>query len=301
MKAASFDYLRADSVEHALEVLDRHGYDAKLIAGGQSLVPMMAMRLARPAVLVDINRLAALKFSEIRVDSAVTGACLRQRDAERDAVLCEAVPLIREALKWVGHVQTRNRGTLGGSLAHADPSAELPLAAAVLDARIHLRNRRGERVIGAADFFLGPMSTVADETECLTQIEWPVWSGPGVACGFEEVAIRSGDFAMASAACQLQVDSSGACRRAAFGLGGVDGSPRVFPDLAARLVGRRIDTALAEDVAREAAGQVQPGSDMHADAEYRRHLAWVLLGRILVKTAASASGGAADSAASVSH
>ena len=286
MKAAPFDYVRAESIEHALSVLAQHGADAKLIAGGQSLVPMMAMRLARPAVLVDINRLDELKQVDIGRDTVTMGAATRQRDVERDSALHAALPLVRDALHWVGHVQTRNRGTVGGSLVHADPSAELPLAATILGARLRLQSQDGEaRELEAQDFFLGPMFTAVSETECLVGIDWPLWQGTGIATAFEETAMRQGDFAMASAACQLQLDAAGTCRRAAIGLGGVDGIPRAFPELAEQLIGRRIDIRLAADVAHEAARQTEPGSDLHADADYRRHLASVLLSRVLQRAA----------------
>lgn len=285
MKAAPFTYLRAESLDHALEQLARHGGDCKPIAGGQSLVPMMAMRLARPSVLLDINRLDGLKGLDLDASRAAMGATYRQRDVEANASLLAAVPLLGEALRWVGHVQTRNRGTVGGSLVHADPSAELPLAAAVLDAILVLRSRDGgERRVAARDFFIAPMFTATAEAECLVAVEWPVW--PEAACAFEEVAIRHGDFAMASAACQLQLDAAGICRRAALGLGGVAGTPLAFPDLAEELLGRRVTPALARDIAAAAAARTEPGSDTHADAAYRRHLAAVLLRRALLRAAA---------------
>jgi aerobic carbon-monoxide dehydrogenase medium subunit len=286
MKAAPFEYVRADSVDHALALLDQHGGEAKLIAGGQSLVPMMAMRLARPSVLVDINRLAALKQVEPNAGAVRMGAATRQRDVEHDLALHEALPLVRDALHWVGHIQTRNRGTVGGSLVHADPSAELPLAAAVLGATMSLRSAAGgEREVPASDFFLGPMFTAVADTECLVAIDWPVWSGARVVCAFDETAQRHGDFAMASAACQLQLDEDGVCRRAAFGLGGVDGTPLAFPALANELVGLRIDEQLCADVAQAAAKLTAPGADLHADATYRRHLAALMLKRALMRAA----------------
>jgi CO/xanthine dehydrogenase FAD-binding subunit len=284
MKAAPFDYFRATDLDHALDLLDQHGFDCKLIAGGQSLVPMMAMRLARPAILIDINRLDVLKSLRVAPESVQMGAATRQRDVEDNALLHESLPLVREALKWVGHTQTRNRGTVGGSLVHADPSAELPLAAAVLCATARVRSKsQGERRVAAADLFVGPMASAVNENECLTDIEWPVWSGPGVVAVFDEIAMRHGDFAMASAACQLQIDEAGICRRAAFGLGGVDGTPRAFPKLAAQLIGKRVDAELARELAHAATRLVEPGSDMHADAEYRRHLGAVLLSRVLLR------------------
>lgn len=290
MKAAPFDYVRADSVEQALDVLAQQGDEAKLIAGGQSLVPMMAMRLARPSVLVDINRLAELKTLTTGPQAVTLGACVRQRDVEDNAELCALLPLVRQALRWVGHQQTRNRGTVGGSLAQADPAAELPLAALVLGATLHLQSQAGgARTVEARDYFLGPMMTAVGETECLRAIDWPLWPGARQASAFEETAIRQGDFAMASAACQLQLDDAGLVRRASFGLGGVSGTPLAFPALAQQLLGQRITTSLAQEVAQAAARETDPGSDMHAGVEYRRHLAAVLLARVLQQAAAQAA------------
>jgi CO/xanthine dehydrogenase FAD-binding subunit len=284
MKAAPFDYVRPVSLEHALELLDQHGPDAKLIAGGQSLVPMMAMRLARPAILVDINRLDTLRGIAAGSSTIMTGATTRQRALQESTTLCQAVPLIRAALHWVGHLQTRNRGTVGGSLVHADPAAELPLAASVLGARIHLRSKAaGIRQVPACAFFSGPMFTTTGESECVTEIEWPIWHGEGVACAFEETAIRHGDFAIAAAACQLQLDADGICRRAGLGLGGMAGTPLAFPDLAEALIGHRIAPALAREIAEAAVARSDPSSDLQADPDYRRHIAAVLLTRVILR------------------
>ena len=285
MKAAPFDYVRAESLEHALDCLNQYGMDAKAIAGGQSLVPMMSMRLARPTVLLDIYRLPELRQVSLEAGRVLMGATTRQRTVEHGTDLHVALPLVRDALRWVGHVQTRNRGTVGGSLVHADPSAELPLAATVLDATLRLQSQAdGERLISAQEFFLGPMFTATGETECLVEIEWPVWQG-NVFTAFDETAMRHGDFAMASAACQLELDSDGICRRAAFGVGGVDGTPRAFPELAQQLAGYRIDPGMAKEMAQAALKQTEPGSDLHANADYRRHLGVVMLTRVLLKAA----------------
>lgn len=282
MKAAPFEYLRAQSLEHALECLNQHGLDAKAIAGGQSLVPMMAMRLARPTVLLDINHLPELRQVSIETDHVRMGAITRQRNVEHSPDLHQALPLVRDALRWVGHIQTRNRGTIGGSLVHADPSAELPLAATVLNATLELKSQTGDaRRVSAQDFFLGPMFTATEETECLVEIEWPVWQGE-VATAFEEIAMRHGDFAMASAACQMTVSADGVCQRAAFGVGGVDGTPRAFPELADQLIGHRIEPGIAREIAEEALQQTEPGTDLHANADYRRHLGVVMLTRALL-------------------
>jgi CO/xanthine dehydrogenase FAD-binding subunit len=281
LKSAPFEYARAASLDEACSLLARHGDDAKLIAGGQSLVPMMAMRLLRPAWLVDINEIAALKFVRTERDAIVTGACTRQCVIERDETLAARAPLLRQALAWVGHVQTRNRGTVGGSLAHADPSAELPLVARVLGATMVLRSSKGTRTLHAEQFFTGPMSTAARADECLEEIRWPVWNGKRNGSAFTEIAIRHGDFAMVAAAAQVAFDADGLCTRATFGLGGAGGTPLAFPDIATRLVGSRLEDEAIERAAADAAKKTDPGSDLHATKEYRRHLARVLAGRAL--------------------
>ena len=281
MKAAPFEYVRAASVGEACELLARHGDDAKVLAGGQSLVPMMAMRLVRPAWLIDINEISALKFIKIEKDIARTGACTRQCVVGRDQALAARVPLLSQALAWVGHVQTRNRGTIGGSLAHADPSAELPLVAQVLGARMLLRSGSGARTLEAVKFFAGPMATSARADECLEEIQWPIWPEKRTGSAFTEISVRHGDFAMVAAAAQIALDADGRCIRAAFGLGGAGGTPLAFPKIAARLVGARLDEATVQDVASAAAAESEPGNDLHASAEYRRHLAGVLAARAL--------------------
>lgn len=289
MKAAPFDYVRVDHLDEALALLDRYGGDAKLIAGGQSLVPMMAMRLARPAWLVDIHRLTALQSITRTPEGVSTGAGVRQAQMESHAVIAEDLPLVRQALRWVGHPQTRHRGTVGGSLAYADPSAELPLAAMVLGARIHLQSAREKREVSAVDFFLGPMFTEVSDTECITRIDWPVWSGARVGCAFDETAIRQGDFAMASAACQIQLDDQGRIARLSLGAGGVAGTPLVFAPLTDALTGQTLTPEVAKDLAQAAARWCDPGSDMHAGAAYRTHLAAVLLERVLIQASQQAA------------
>ena len=281
MKAAPFEYTRAASVVEACALLARHGDGAKLLAGGQSLVPMMAMRLARPAWLIDINEIAALKFVAVEKDLARTGACTRQCAVALDDALAARVSLLRQALAWVGHVQTRNRGTVGGSLAHADPCAELPLVARVLEARMLLRSAKGTRTLEAEKFFAGPMATSARADECLEEIHWPVWSWRHTGSAFTEISVRHGDFAMVSAAAQIATDGDGRCVRAAFGLGGVGGTPLAFPKIAARLVGTKLEDGAVQNAAEAAAAASEPGSDLHATADYRRHLARVLVARAL--------------------
>ena len=288
MKAAPFDYVRAASVSEACELLRQDGDDIKLIAGGQSLAPMMAMRLTRPSRLVDINEIAALKFIALERNAARIGACTRQCDLARHNVLAERVPLLRKALAWVGHTQTRNRGTVGGSLAHADPAAELPLVAQVLGAEMHVRSCDGRRALTACGFFMGPLTTALDAKECLEEIHWPVWNERRVGSSFMEVSRRHGDFAMIEACAQVAVDDNGHCTRVVFGLGGGGTTPLAFPALSARLIGTRLDDDLVQSVAQEAAVQLDAGSDLHASAEYRKHLATVLAARVIRAAAAEA-------------
>jgi len=281
LKAAPFEYARAASLAEACALLVAHGDGAKLLAGGQSLVPMMAMRLVRPAWLVDINEIAELKFIAVEKDTARTGACARQCVVERDQAFAAKVPLVAQALSWVGHVQTRNRGTIGGSLAHADPCAELPLVAQVLGAKMVLRSGKGARTLDAAKFFAGPMMTAMRPDECLEEIHWPVWSWKHTGSAFTEIAIRHGDFAIVAAAAQVALDSAGRCTRAAFGLGGVSGIPLAFPRIAERLTGTKLEDQGIEEAAADAAKETEPGSDLHATKEYRRHLGRVLAARAL--------------------
>ena len=281
MKAAPFEYIRPASIDEACAVLEEHGGDAKLIAGGQSLVPMMAMRLARPAWLVDINRLDELKRIALVGGSMVVGAGVRQCVIDRDAGAKEHLPLLGKALKWVGHVQTRNRGTVGGSIVHADPSAEIPLVACVLDATLVLTDTSGTANLQAREFFFAPMVSAIAPEQCLTEIRFPVWSEARVGCAFEEVSIRHGDFALVSACAQVALDADGKCVRAALGIGGASPFPHALPEIGELLAGKRLDDASIAEAADAAAGLIDPDGDLHATADYRRHLARVLAARVL--------------------
>ncbi len=290
MKAASFEYVRAASIDEACAHLARHGADARLIAGGQSLVPMMAMRLVRPAVLVDIHRVAELREWRIDAKALVMRACVRQNVIEREEAIVGAVPLLRKAIRWIGHTQTRNRGTVGGSLAHADPSAELPLVAVTLDATLSARSSGGERAIPASSFFTGPMSTALRPDECLVEMSLPIWSDKRIGTSFEEVAIRHGDFAIVAVAAQVALNGGGKCVRAALGVGGAAPSPAAFADLAGRLIGTGLEASVINDVATLAASGLDPMADLHASADYRRHLAHTLIARTLAAARDEAMG-----------
>jgi CO/xanthine dehydrogenase FAD-binding subunit len=283
LKSPPFEYARAASIEEACGLLHQHGDAAKLIAGGQSLVPMMAFRLLRPSWLIDINEIAALKFVAFETEAVRMGTCTRQCVVARDDALAARVPLLRQALAFVGHTQTRNRGTVGGSLAHADPSAELPLVAQILQARLVLRAKSGTRTLPAAEFFAGPMMTNLRADECLEEIHWPVWRERKTTSAFTEISRRHGDFAMVAAAAQIAVDDDRRCTRVTFGVGGAAPMPVAFPALAQSLVGHRLDKDKARAVAQEAAAGLAPESDIHASVTYRRHLAGVLVSRVLLE------------------
>ena len=281
MKAAPFEYARPASLAEACALLAEHGADAKLIAGGQSLVPMMAMRLARPAWLVDIHRLDELKRIEKRDESLVVGAAVRQCVIERDPVARASLPLLGKALKWVGHAQTRNRGTVGGSIVHADPSAEIPLVACVLDATLVLREADISIDTPAREFFFAPMVTAIAPEQCLAEIRFPVWAEARIGCAFEEISIRHGDFALVCACAQVALDADGKCLRAALGIGGASPFPHALPEIGEMLAGSVLDDKAIAQAAAAVGDLIDPDGDLHATADYRRHLARVLAGRVL--------------------
>jgi CO/xanthine dehydrogenase FAD-binding subunit len=291
MKSAPFDYVRADSLEQACALLAQHGDDAKVIAGGQSLVPMLAMRLLAPAWLIDVAHLSGLKQIAFEPGQLVVGAGVRQSVALASAALAAKAPLVGKALKWVGHAATRNRGTVGGSLVHADPAAELPLAATLLDATLNVHSVRGSRSIAAHAFFTGPMMTAIAPDECLVDVRFPIWQGGRTGSAFDEISSRHGDFAIVSAAAQVALDALGRCTRAALAIGGAGPAPRAFPELAARLVGSRMEDELLRELGCEAAALLEPTNDLQASVAYRRHLAAVLAGRVLRSARNEASTG----------
>ncbi|MBC7779908.1 MAG: FAD binding domain-containing protein [Proteobacteria bacterium] len=292
MKSATFQYAKADSIPHACALLCEYGVDAKLLAGGQSLVPMMAMRLARPAWLINVNEIDELKTSARRSGADgevwVTGAGVRQIDLERDEAVAAAVPLLRQGLSWVGHVQTKNRGTVGGSLVHADPSAELPLVAHTLGARCVLRRADVERSVEANAFFIAPMITATEPDECLTEVHWPIWRRERVGSAFDEVSIRHGDFAIVAACAQVELDHAGRCVRAALGIGGAASTPVALDAIARSLHGTALDPTTVDAALRSIGDHLDPASDVHATAEYRIHLARVLAARVIRQARADA-------------
>lgn len=285
MKPAPFDYVRATSLDQALNAL-AESEDAIILAGGQTLVPMMAMRLARPATLIDLNEIEELAGIEIRDGYICIGAMTRQAKALANAEIQTRVPLLAKALSFVGHTQTRNRGTIGGSIAHGDPSAEIPLCAIALDAEIVLASLSGTRTVQAREFYTGPLSSVRRADECLTEVRFPIWNGDKVRIGFQEISPRHGDFAIVAVAAQIQFDADRICRRAAVAVGGATSNPVRAAELESALVGKRIDMRLATEVSRTVDTILSPTDDLHASAAYRRRVARVLTERAISEAAA---------------
>ena len=289
MKPPSFDYLAPASVEEALALLGDLGEGAKALAGGQSLVPMLNFRLVRPRHLVDLNDLTEL--AGIREDDGrlVIGAMTRQRAVERSALVRARCPLLAEAMPQIGHVQIRNQGTIGGSLAHADPAAELPAVVAALDGELVLRSARGQRVLKAEEFFVTYFTTAAAPAELLVEVRLPAMP-PRTGSAFVEVSRRHGDFALVGVAATVTVDEAGVCTGSALALTGVGRTPVVAREAARALVGVKPTAAAIDDVGRRVADAVRPDGDLHASSEYRRHLAGVLTRRALARAAERVTG-----------
>jgi CO/xanthine dehydrogenase FAD-binding subunit len=293
MKPAPFEYVRPDSLAEVCALL-AGDEDARVIAGGQTLVPMLAMRLARPAKLIDILRLPELAGIREEDSAVIVGATTRQARAERDPVISKSVPMLARVLPWVGHPPTRNRGTVGGSIANADPSAEIPLVAVTLGADILLATPDGPSSMPADDFFIGPMLTTIGQGECISAIRFPVWQHRRIGTGFFEISARKSDFAFVAAAAQVALDDDGNCLEAALGVGGVGDRPLRLD--VSSLVGTKLDAASVAEAVNAASAEMDAMSDLHASAAYRRRVAGTLCIRAVEAAradAASKSAGAA--------
>ncbi|MHA1109132.1 MAG: FAD binding domain-containing protein [Alphaproteobacteria bacterium] len=281
MKAAGFDYFRAETIDDVCRALADADGEARIIAGGQTLVPLMAMRMARPGLLIDINKIAELAGIRDDGGTVAIGACTRQADALASQVVGEKLKLLAKALRNVGHQQTRNRGTIGGSIANADPSAEIPLVAVTLDAELVARNTGGERRIAAGDFFEAAMMTALAPDDCLVEVRFPVWGGGRTGAGFAEVNVRNSDFALAAAAAQVELDGDGACASIHIGIGGAAPAALRARDAEAALTGVRLDDDAIAKAAASIADVLDPDSDIHAGADYRRRVACVMARRAI--------------------
>ena len=279
MKPAEFAYCAPRTLEEAVSLVGEHGYDAKLLAGGQSLVPLMNLRLARPAVLVDINRLGELAYIETTDDEVLVGALTRHHTVATSPVIGRASPLLGHAAGHIGYRAIRHRGTMGGSLAHADPASELPCVAVTQGAAIHVTGSGGTRIIGADEFFLAQMTTALEPDEIVTLVALPRIR-PDEGWGFREFVRKVGDFAVVMAAAVVRV-ADGRVSLARLGLGGVEGKPRRVVEAEQVLVGSSGRPETIEEAARIAADSVDPMSDIHGSADYRRRLVRAMTRRAL--------------------
>jgi CO/xanthine dehydrogenase FAD-binding subunit len=289
MKPAPFEYYAPTSLDAALQLLAKHGDDGKLLAGGQSLVPAMNFRLAQPAALIDLNPVGELSYLRAGPGGGLSiGAMTRQRALERSALTAEHAPLLHAAMPYIAHVQIRNRGTLGGSLAHADPAAELPAVMVALGATLHLASARGRRTVPAADFYQGLFTTALAADEMLVQIDTPP-PPPRSGWAVQEFARRHGDYAIVGLAASVQLDGQGRCRIARLIYFSVGEGPTPATRAAAGLLGQTADAATIRAAASTAAQEdIEPLGDIHASAAYRRHLVEVLGRRALEQAFARA-------------
>jgi len=293
VKPPPFEYHAPASLAEALDLLAQLGDEAKVLAGGQSLLPLLNLRLARPAHLIDINGLdSELGQLETWDGGLRIGALVRQRAAERAGLVRERTPLLAEALPQIGHPQIRNRGTIGGSLAHADPASELPAVAMALDAELVVRSAKGERVLTSDAFFVSFLTTAVQPDELLVETRWP-GADAGTGTAYVEVSRRHGDFAMVGVAASLRLDPNGTVADARLAFTGAAPTPVRAHAAERGLRGQPASPASFAAAAEAAQEALDPGSDVHAPAAYRRHVAKVLTQRALAQASARAQGGAA--------
>jgi CO/xanthine dehydrogenase FAD-binding subunit len=283
MKPAPFRYIVARSLEQALALKAEFGEEARFLAGGQSLVPTMNFRLAQPAVLIDINPLVELAgMRKSATDSFHIGALTRYRDIERDPATARDLPLVAEALPHIAHPQIRNRGTIGGNLAHADPASEMPAIVVALAGRLRAQSKSGERWIAASEFFAGALVTALAADEMLAEVELPVAKPHSGSC-FMEVARRRGDFALIGVACMVRMDENGRCAEARIGLCNAGETPILAEDSGQSLIGRPVDTAAIDQAGALVQRAIDPSGSIHASKKFQRHLAGVLTKRALIE------------------
>lgn len=284
MKPPPFAYVDPRSLSEALESLHEHGDDGKVLAGGQSLVPLLNMRLAQPRVLVDLNRVSELNYIAPRTingsEGVAFGAMTRQRSVEDAGDVLVRLPLLAQAIAWVGHPQIRNRGTVGGSIAHADPSAELPLVFRALDGVATVRSLGGERTVAASDFFLYTFTPALEPDELLVDV-WLPLPKPGTGQAFLEVARRHGDFALVAVAVSLTLGEHTVCSDVRIAIGGASPIPMRATEAERALAGQPAGLEIFRQAGRLAAEATEPADDVHADAVYRREVAGFLTARAL--------------------
>jgi len=279
MKPAKFEYVLPSTVDAAVEALVASNGEGKVLAGGQSLLPLLNFRMARPAVLVDINGIKGLSYIEERGDRIAVGALTRHRELEQSPLIAAKLPVMAAAMRHVAHLAIRNRGTIGGSLSHADPAAELPMMAMLLDAQLRVVSTNGMRSVAAHDFFQDALLVDLAEDELVTEVALPKLP-PRTGWGFAEVSRRSGDFALAAVAVTLTL-SGDTIGQARIAMTGVAPTPRRVSEAEALLTGARIDQVMTQRVIAAVRGATEPQTDLHASSDYRRHLVGVLAGRAL--------------------
>jgi carbon-monoxide dehydrogenase medium subunit len=280
MKPSAFSYIRAQTIEQAVTALAQSAGDGKIIAGGQSLVPMMNFRLINPAVLIDINRIPGLALVEEQPDGGLKiGALTRHHTLETSDVVKRLFPILHQAMQHVAHLAIRNRGTIGGSITHADPAAELPLMMRLLDAQITVVSVNGRRTLQAEEFFLGALTCALEDDEMVTEIYLPAMPAQ-TGWAFEEVARRAGDFALAAVGVILSVTDA-KITEARVGVMGVADTPLRIDDAETILFAQRCDTATLDAVVQAVLDAIEPSTDLHASAAYRRHLIAMLTRRTL--------------------
>jgi CO/xanthine dehydrogenase FAD-binding subunit len=282
MKPATFDYYTPKTVHEALELIEDFGYDAKILAGGQSLIPTMNMRLARPQALIDIGRLEELSYIHIQDTDIQIGATTRHYMVENSPRIMQTCPMLSEGIKLVGHSQIRSRGTIGGSLVHADSTAELPVILRTLGGTVTLASLEGERAVEAKDFFLTYLTTTIEPNEILVSASFPrIRARTGHA--IEEFVLRKGDFAIVLAAASVTLGKDGKMEAVSLGLGGVDGAPVRLEDIEEELEGKEPDSRLIAECCESIREMVDPEPDIHASTEYRKDLSVTLSRRVLEK------------------
>ena len=292
MKPPKFEYFSPSALDEATALLDQYGQEAKVLAGGQSLMPLLNMRLVRPQVIVDINRITQLDHISPSPNGGLAiGALTRQRTAERSQTVQQQCPLLAGALPLIGHFPTRNRGTVGGSLVHGDPAAELPAVCVTLESEMVLTGSADERVVKAKDFFIGYLTTALEPGEVLSQIRIPPLNG-GWGWGIEEVCRREGDFALVGAMALLQLDDNDNCRGARVTLFAAGGTPIRVGRAEEALLGGKVDDRTLEEVAHAVVETVDPPSDIHASSQYRKEVGGVVARRSVAAALRRAKGGA---------
>jgi carbon-monoxide dehydrogenase medium subunit/2-furoyl-CoA dehydrogenase FAD binding subunit len=290
MKPCAFEYFNPQSVQEAIELLDRYGDEAKIIAGGQSLVPMMNFRLARPEILIDISAIKELEYIKTEGDELVIGALARERDIEQSPLVLEKWPFLSKAISFIGHSAIRNRGTIGGSLVHADPSAEIPTSLCALNGKVKVVGPSGEKILQPEEFFLTYLTTSLEPSDLLVEVRIPAlpektgWS-------FGELSRRSGDFAIVAVGILLFTETPGVCREARISMGGVASTPVRAEEAEALLAGQKITEKLIAAAAQQAAEETDTEPDYHASAEYRMDMARVFVKRGLQEACNMINGG----------